>query len=104
MIRDFSPAVRRARHRCWQRNPRLVASGVATAVVGCILLAGNVYGGLNVGRASTVHVRAGDTVWSLAARHYPGDDLRDRVAQIIAANRLADGTITPGQILELPAP
>ncbi|HEV2476396.1 MAG TPA: LysM peptidoglycan-binding domain-containing protein, partial [Candidatus Dormibacteraeota bacterium] len=35
---------------------------------------------------STVVVQPGDTLWSIAAQHYPGDDVRDRVQDIEAAN------------------
>lgn len=104
MISDYSPALRRTRRRRWQRDPRLIVAGLVTAVAGSFVLAGDVYGALNVGQPITVQVRAGDSLWNLAAAHYPGSDLRDRVAQIMADNHLAGGTINPGQVLELPAP
>jgi hypothetical protein len=104
MISDYSPALRRTRRRRWQRDPRLVVAGLVTALAGFFVLAGDVYGALNVGQPTIVHVHAGDSLWNLAAAQYPGSDLRERVAQIIADNHLAGGTISPGQVLELPAP
>lgn len=104
MVSDYSPALRRPRRRRWQRDPRVVAGGVAGAVVACFVLGGNAYGALNVDQPTNVRVHAGDSLWNLAAAQYPGGDLRDRVAQIIAANHLDGGTISPGQVLELPAP
>ena len=48
-----------------------------------------------------VVVAPGDTVWSIAAAHYPGDP-RPHVAAILDANRLATPLLTPGQSLQLP--
>jgi len=48
-------------------------------------------------------VRAGDDLWTIAAREY-GDarDLRKAVFSIRAANGLATATLQPGQRLVLP--
>jgi nucleoid-associated protein YgaU len=46
-------------------------------------------------------VRAGDTLWEIAAARYDGD-LREAVHDIEERNRLAGATITPGQVLMLP--
>lgn len=51
----------------------------------------------------TVTVRAGDTVWSIAAQRYPGADTRDKVGEILAANGLHDAMLRPGQHLKVPA-
>ena len=47
-------------------------------------------------------VRAGDTLWALAAERYGGDP-REGVWQIRRRNGLADAGLTPGMILYLPA-
>lgn len=54
-------------------------------------------------RYTTVVVQPGDTLWSIASEHYPGDDVRVRVLDIEAANGLAGPTIEVGQDLKLPA-
>ena len=51
---------------------------------------------------STVVVQPGDTLWSIAAQHYPGDDVRDRVQDIEAANGLQGPQIEAGETLRLP--
>ena len=103
MISDFSPALRTQRRRRWQRDPRVVAAGVITAIAGSVLLGGNVYGALSTAAPAQVHVHAGDSIWSIAAAHYPTGDVRDHVDQIITLNHLEGGAITPGQTLLLPA-
>jgi LysM repeat protein len=51
---------------------------------------------------STVVVQPGDTLWSIAAGHYPGDDVRIRVDDIEQANGLRGPNIEVGQTLRLP--
>jgi hypothetical protein len=46
-------------------------------------------------------VRAGDTVWSIAASRYGGDP-REAVWRIEQRNQLSGATIAPGQLLVLP--
>jgi LysM repeat protein len=52
---------------------------------------------------STVVVQPGDTVWSIAAEHYPSDDIRARVMDIERANGLNSPLIETGKTLRLPA-
>jgi LysM repeat protein len=52
---------------------------------------------------STVVVQPGDTVWSIAAEHYPSDDIRARVVDIERANGLSSPLIETGKTLRLPA-
>ena len=52
--------------------------------------------------SATVVVEPGDTLWSIAAARYPGDDVRIRVQDIEQANGLAGPTIDVGQTLKLP--
>ena len=46
-------------------------------------------------------VRAGDTLWSIAAASYPGDP-REGVWKLQERNGLTGATIVPGQRLALP--
>ena len=52
---------------------------------------------------STVVVQPGDTLWSIAAEHYPSDDVRARVQDIESANGLGGPIILVGETLRLPA-
>ena len=54
-----------------------------------------------VGPEQQYHVRAGDTLWSIAAAHLAGDP-REGVWKLQERNRLASTTIVPGQRLVLP--
>lgn len=52
--------------------------------------------------AATVVVQPGDTLWAIAAEHYPGDDTRGRVDQIERLNGLRSPAIEAGETLRLP--
>jgi LysM repeat protein len=52
---------------------------------------------------SSVVVQPGDTLWSIAAEHYPSDDTRARVLDIESANQLRSPVIEVGETLRLPA-
>ena len=52
---------------------------------------------------STIVVEPGDTVWSIAAEHYPSDDVRARVQDIESANQLSSPILEVGETLRLPA-
>ena len=51
----------------------------------------------------TVVVQPGDTLWAIAAAHYPSDDVRSRVDDIERANGLQGPGIEAGETLRLPA-
>jgi nucleoid-associated protein YgaU len=52
---------------------------------------------------TSVQVRPGDTLWSLARRVAPAADPRSTVDRIAAANGLPEGArLLPGQVLRLP--
>ena len=51
---------------------------------------------------ATVVVQPGDTLWSIAANRYPGDDPRARVDEIERLNRLQGPLIEAGETLRLP--
>jgi nucleoid-associated protein YgaU len=75
----------------------------AVAAVSCLSI-GFALGARGDGptRYTTVVVQPGDTLWSIAAAHYSGDDVRVRVQDIEQANGLAGPTIEVGQTLKLP--
>lgn len=54
------------------------------------------------GRGPVAVVQPGDTLWSVAERHVPGDDPFATIEQIRRLNGLPDYTIHAGQRLELP--
>jgi nucleoid-associated protein YgaU len=102
MIADISRPHRSHRRRDWGLERRLVlALVVALALV--VYLANAVYSGISGGGPDTVVVHHGDTVWSIAAGHADGADVRQLVDRIIAANHLpAGGALVPGQSLVIP--
>jgi len=54
-------------------------------------------------RFTTVTVRAGDTLWSLAERRTPtGGDVEQAIDMIVAANHLDGAAIVPGEHLNIP--
>ena len=53
--------------------------------------------------ASTVVVQPGDTLWTIAAERYPGDDTRARIDEIERMNNLSSPVIVVGETLRLPA-
>jgi LysM repeat protein len=52
----------------------------------------------------TVTVQPGDTLWSLAERQYPNEDVRGRVVEIERANGLSSPVLHTGQTLRLRSP
>jgi Tfp pilus assembly protein FimV len=50
---------------------------------------------------STVVVREGDTLWSIAGRVAPHLDVRVAVDRLVAAN--GGAPLVPGQVLEVPS-
>lgn len=59
------------------------------------------HGSSGAGPGRTYVVRAGDTLWSIAAQSYSGDP-REGVWEIQHQNHLASATISPGEKLVLP--
>jgi hypothetical protein len=58
--------------------------------------------GLQLAGSSTVVVRDGDTLWSLAGDVAPDEDRRAVVDAIVDINGLHDVDLLPGMVLELP--
>jgi LysM repeat protein len=53
------------------------------------------------GRPESYVVRPTDTLWSIAARHYPGDP-REAIWKLQSRNHLGGTILVPGQRLVLP--
>ncbi len=53
------------------------------------------------GRPVTYVVKPTDTLWSIAAAHYPGDP-REGIWKLQRRNHLSSTTLVPGQRLTLP--
>lgn len=100
---DATAPRRHPRVRSGRRRRRAWASAAGLAVAGVLFIGGVVHGGASSPPQQVV-VHRGDTLWGIAAAHYPGDDLQYRVTQLESTNHLGDGSLSPGQILILPAP
>lgn len=105
MALDYAPSRRglRRSRRSLRRDPLVVLAALACAALFLLVLAHAVYGGTSFA-GQRVQVQPGQTLWSIAAERYPGDDVRTRVDQIIAANHLQGGQVDAGEMLVLPAP
>lgn len=95
------------------RRGRLLLTGVVLLLlVGGLLLAGVVTGGVpasagsepgHAAVAERVTVRPGDTLWAIALREAPGVDPRATVAEILDLNALDSSAVEAGSVLLLPA-
>jgi nucleoid-associated protein YgaU len=101
MIADYAPGLWAPRPR-----PRVVHRSLlvgAMLAVGAVAGMGGVaYGGSHSG-PDTIVVHRGDSLWSIAAARYPGDNVADHVQKIMALNRISAGVVQPGQTLVLPS-
>jgi LysM repeat protein len=54
-------------------------------------------------RQTTITVKSGDTLWTLAERYTPsGGNVQDMIDQIAGMNHLSSATIVPGERLAIP--
>ena len=86
----------------WRVAVRRLVMGAAVFAITVVFMAQAVHGQGPAGYEQ-VTVRPGDTVWSIAAARYPGDDTRARVDEILKANGLQQPTVFPGEQLKVPA-
>ena len=105
--------VRCARHdrsvsavRLTRRARRLVTVLVSAVAIALGIWVGSVVGGRDDGLVlvsdSSVVVREGDTLWSIAGSVDGDGDVRAVVDAIRELNGLDDATLQPGQVLRLP--
>lgn len=80
---------------------RMITAGAAVACAGALLLS---FASPSPGAATpdNYRVRTGDTLWSIAAQHYPNSDIRAAIYDIRQANDLETSTITVDDRLVLP--
>jgi LysM repeat protein len=92
--------LRSTRHSGSRQAGRLAAMlGLVVAV--SVSLAVVAHGGTAPVYTKVV-VQPGDTIWSIAATHYPSDDVRARVDDIERANGMSGPRIEAGETLRLP--
>jgi nucleoid-associated protein YgaU len=96
-----------ARLRLTARGRLVVAVLALAAATGAAAVTGLLPGdppaaGLHLEGQSSVVVRSGDTLWSIASSVAGDDDVRDVVHRIQRLNGLRDTTLVPGDVLLLP--
>jgi LysM repeat protein len=81
--------------------PRLTVA-LAAAVCALAVMLGFASPSTGAATPTSYYVKPGDTLWSIAAAHGSGGDVRAGVYAIRSANHLPGATIVPGQTLVLP--
>ena len=90
-----------ARHSYPRPQRRRGWGRILVLTTALLLVTGRLAYGSGPIHSDRVVVAPGDTVWSIATAHYPGDP-RPHVEAILAANGLATPILRPGQALQLP--
>jgi nucleoid-associated protein YgaU len=103
MIQDSLGPNRFSRRPDRLSRPARLALVVATAAAGLVVVGGVAYAG-SPSTNTRIVVQAGDTLWGIAAAHYPGTNIEQAIADIESTNRLGGADIRPGETLTLPAP
>jgi nucleoid-associated protein YgaU len=103
MIQDSLGPNRFSRQADRLSRPTRLALVVATAAAGLVVVGGVAYAG-SPNTNTHVVVHAGETLWGIAAAHYPGSNIEQSISEIESANRLSSAEIRPGETLTLPAP
>jgi nucleoid-associated protein YgaU len=103
MIQDSLGPNRFSRRPDRLSRPARLALVVATAAAGLGVVGGVAYAG-SPNTNTRVVVHSGETLWSIAASHYPGASIEQSIFSIEAANHLDGASIRPGETLTLPAP
>jgi nucleoid-associated protein YgaU len=104
---DPDASAERVPLRLTARGRRLVAVLGLTAGVGAAALVGSALDGgpraaLHLAGQSSVVVRSGDTLWSIASSVAGAHDVRQVVDRIQQVNGLRGSDLVPGQVLRLP--
>jgi nucleoid-associated protein YgaU len=82
----------------------VLSLAVGLAIGACLgsWLGGQGHGALRLASESSVVVRPGDTLWSIATTVAGDDDVRGVVDRIEQLNHLTGAALRPGQVLQLP--
>ena len=99
---DAMPLRRRRARPRWKVGVRQAVFASALVVILGFSLAKSVQGSSPSGY-DYITVKPGDTLWAIAARRYPGADVRDKVGEIEAENRLSGPILYAGEQLKIPA-
>lgn len=84
-------------------RPARLALVVATAAAGLVVVGGVAYAGSPTTNTRIV-VQPDQTLWGIAAAHYPGTNIEQAISDIESANHLSGADIRTGETLTLPAP
>jgi nucleoid-associated protein YgaU len=103
MIQDSLGPNRFTRRSDRLSRPARLALVVATAAAGLVVVGGVAYAGSPTTNTRVV-VHSGETLWGIAAAHYPNASIEQSISAIEAANHLESAAIRPGETLTLPAP
>jgi LysM repeat protein len=77
---------------------RLLLVALLVTVLAWSVLA---HGSEGAGAGQPYRVQPGDTLWSIAVRHYGGDP-REGVWRLQRENGLSGGVLVPGQVVRVP--
>jgi hypothetical protein len=83
-------------------RPARLALVVAAAAAGLVVVGGVAYAGSPTTNTRIV-VQADQTLWGIAAAHYPGTNIEQAISDIESANHLSGADIRTGETLTLPA-
>jgi hypothetical protein len=103
MIHDSLGPNRFSRRPDRLSRPARLALVVATAAAGLVVVGGVAYAGSPTTNTRIV-VQADQTIWGIAAAHYPGTNIEQAISDIESANHLSGADIRTGETLTLPAP
>jgi predicted Zn-dependent protease len=94
--------MRSLRRKRFTLMPAVALAGLSALVSVPVLSSSHLYAAAPQ-RYSSVIVRPGDSLWSLAADHTPaGANVQDTIDRIASVNHLEDATIVPGERLSIP--
>jgi predicted Zn-dependent protease len=94
--------MRSLRRKRFTLMPAVALVGLSALVSVPVLSSSHLYAAAPE-RYTSVVVRSGDTLWSLAAPHTsPGASVQDTIDRIASVNHLEGATIVPGERLVIP--
>jgi nucleoid-associated protein YgaU len=81
---------------------RRLTAIAAALLVAAVFMLGFTPASPGASRPHPYTVRSGDSLWSIAARHYPNSDPREAVYRIEHANHLGQAGLVAGERILLP--